>query len=81
MAAGRAILASDLPVLREVLYAGNAVLLPPEDVEAWDVALRQVRSDDAHRHGLAAQARRDAAAFDWKRRAEKAIHGLERSLR
>ena len=76
MAAGRAILASDLPVLGEVLTPHNAVLLPPEDVDAWEAALRAIRSDDARRRELAARARQDAGAYDWKRRAEKAIDGL-----
>ena len=35
MAAGRAILSSDLPVLREVLNEENAILLPPDEPAAW----------------------------------------------
>ena len=54
----------------------NAVLLPPEDVDAWEAALRAIRSDDARRRELAARARQDAGAYDWKRRAQKAIDGL-----
>ncbi|HET7009801.1 MAG TPA: glycosyltransferase [Anaerolineales bacterium] len=77
MAAGRAILSSDLPVFGEVLNAGNAVLLPPEDVDAWDRALQAMQADDGRREALGAQARREAAAYDWKARAGKAIEGLE----
>jgi glycosyltransferase involved in cell wall biosynthesis len=76
MAAGRAILASDLPVFGEVLHPGNAVLLPPEDVDAWNAALQAIRSDGTRRRNLGSQARLEAAAYDWKRRAEKAIDGL-----
>ncbi len=76
MASGRAILASDLPVFGEILNSANAVLLPPEDVEAWNSALRAIQSDEARRRGLGSRARQDAAAFDWKRRAEKSIQGL-----
>ena len=76
LAAGRAILASDLPVFGEVLTPDNAVLLPPEDVVAWDAALREIRSDDSRRKELGTRARRDARVFDWKRRAQKAIDGL-----
>jgi glycosyltransferase involved in cell wall biosynthesis len=76
MGAGRAILASDLPVFGEVLNSANAILLPPEDVDAWDAALRGIRSDDTRRRDLAARARRDSAAYDWKRRADRAIDGL-----
>ncbi len=35
LACGRAILCSDLPVLHEVLNPENAVLLPPDDTQAW----------------------------------------------
>ncbi len=40
LACGRAILSSDLPVLREVLNPANAVLLDPETSRAWAAALR-----------------------------------------
>ncbi len=38
LAAGRAIVASDLPVFREVLNERNAVLCPPERPAAWEGA-------------------------------------------
>src|SRR3990170_1610021 len=41
LAAGRVILSSDLPVLREVLNEGNAILLPPEDPAAWRAAVEE----------------------------------------
>jgi len=76
MAAGRAILASDLPVLREVLHDENAVLLPPEDVEAWEAALRSIQDDRGRRQALANRARQEAAAFSWNERARRALDGL-----
>ena len=44
MAAGRAILSSDLPVLREVLGEANAVLCPPPPAgaAAWEAALARL---------------------------------------
>jgi glycosyltransferase involved in cell wall biosynthesis len=43
MAYGKAIIASDLPVLREVLKNGeNALLVPPEDLEGWARALEEL---------------------------------------
>lgn len=76
MAAGRAILASDLPVLREVLHDGNAVLLPAEDVEAWEAALRSIQRDGGRRRALADRARQEAAAFSWTERARRALEGV-----
>ncbi len=77
MAAGRMILTSDLPVIREVLNEANAVLLPPEDVEAWDRALKEAARDEGRRLRLAAQARADAMAFRWTERESRILRGLE----
>lgn len=77
LAAGRAILASDLPVLREVLNADNAVLLPPEDLDAWEVALEQIKKYPDRRLRLAEAARGDAQQHSWTARARRALEGLE----
>jgi len=77
LAAGRAILASDLPVFREVLNEGNAVLLPSEDVAAWDQALNHLRADVGHRKRLADRACDDAVQYDWRERARRLLGGLE----
>ncbi len=71
LACGRAILSSDLPVLREVLHEGNAVLLPPEDAGAWVAALKALQADEARRAALAVQARRDAVRYTWEARARR----------
>jgi glycosyltransferase involved in cell wall biosynthesis len=77
LAAGRAILSSDLPVLREVLNESNAVLLPPGDLDAWTSALRDLAADPRRRRSLARQARRDAARYSWDERAGMILEGLE----
>lgn len=46
MAVGKPILASDLPVLREVLNDDNSVLVSPDDPEQWIAALERLRSVD-----------------------------------
>lgn len=76
LASGRPILASDLPILREVLNEGNAVLLPPEDVEAWNAALVGLVKDDQRRAALGEHARRDARRYTWTERARKALEAL-----
>ncbi len=78
LAAGRPILASDLPVFREVLGEANAVLLPPEDLDAWEAALRGLAADPRRRDRLAAQARKDAAHHTWVERERRALAGLGR---
>lgn len=70
LACGRAILSSDLPVLKEVLTDGtNALLLPPDDLEAWILALQKLHKDPGLRHKLGEQARQKAKAYSWERRA------------
>ncbi len=76
LAAGRVILSSDLPVFREILNARNAVLLPPEDIDAWDRALGELARNPARRASLSERAKRDASAFSWRRRARRAIEDL-----
>jgi glycosyltransferase involved in cell wall biosynthesis len=77
LACGRAILASDLPVLREVLTEDNSVLAPPEDAAAWNHALRSLAADAGRREALALRARADAGLYSWEQRARRALAGLE----
>jgi glycosyltransferase involved in cell wall biosynthesis len=74
LAAGRPILASTLPVLREVLRDGeNAVLLPHDRPEEWAAALRRIAADPGGVAGMAAQARADAAHYTWEGRAQRIL--------
>lgn len=76
LACGRPILASDLPVLAEVLNAENALSLPAEDVDAWTDALRRVREDRELAKRLAEGARMAARGYSWEKRAERILAGL-----
>ncbi|HKX75802.1 MAG TPA: glycosyltransferase family 4 protein [Acidimicrobiia bacterium] len=64
MAAGCAIVASDLPAFREVT-AGSARLVAPGDVPGLAAALIEVLDDPQGRGKMQAAGRRRAAAFDW----------------
>ena len=76
LATGRAVLASDLPVLHEVLNDGNAVLCPPEDENAWVSALGALLRDPDRMHRLGEQAREDATQYTWLARAQRALAGF-----
>jgi len=76
LASGRAILSSDLAVLREVLNSENAVLLPPGEVDAWVAALKELKDNPEQRAGLAQKARRDAAGYTWQERARRILSGI-----
>jgi glycosyltransferase involved in cell wall biosynthesis len=70
MASCRAILSSNLQVLQEVLNESNAVLLPPGDVTAWEVALNHLRANPVVRQRLALQAVQDVQQYTWEARAK-----------
>ncbi|GAB2837680.1 glycosyltransferase family 4 protein [Streptomyces daliensis] len=72
MAHGRAMVVSDLPVLREVLRDGEDCLLcPPEDVDAWTAAVTALTADGELRRRLGASARDELLArYTWRRRAD-----------
>ncbi|TFH34875.1 MAG: glycosyltransferase [Anaerolineales bacterium] len=76
MASGRAILASNLPVLQEVLDEEIAVLLPPEDEQAWDQALKAMLQQPEWRILIGAAARARAGQYTWRARAERSLVGL-----
>jgi len=60
MSAGKPIVCSDLPVLREVLVDGeNALLCAPENVSEWAAALRTLRADSQLQETLIQNAQSD----------------------
>ena len=78
MAAGCAIVASDLPSLREILREGETALFaPPGDIVAWQAALQRLREDVALRKRLGEAARAEALReYSWAARAAKILHFL-----
>jgi glycosyltransferase involved in cell wall biosynthesis len=76
LASGRPILASDLPVLGEVLTAENALILPPADVDAWLAAIEKLRAQPKLREKLGGAARQTAQRYSWEARAERILAGL-----
>lgn len=75
MSSSTAFIASDLPVLREVLRNGdNAVLVPRNSLAAWRQNLLALRADPALRKDLARRAYEDYKGnYTWRRRAERIV--------
>ncbi len=72
LAAGRCVIASDLPPLRELFEHGREGLkVPPGDADALAEALVRVLDDDALRRRLGEAGRRRARQFDQSRMAER----------
>ncbi|HYT74316.1 MAG TPA: glycosyltransferase [Vicinamibacterales bacterium] len=71
MAAGKPIVASDLPAIREVLaHERNALLFEPGNPQALTAAIRRIKDDPVLAARLARQAAEDARLYTWARRAE-----------
>ncbi|WP_081785923.1 glycosyltransferase family 4 protein [Halomonas sp. BC04] len=79
MAAGKPIIASDLPVLREVLEDGvNSLLCSAGDLEAWENALKQLYDNEGKRHKLGEAAYKVFMEnYTWRERANKIMQRFE----
>lgn len=76
MACGRAIVSSALPAIGEVLNEKNSVLCPPEDVEAWAKAFKELLDDPEKRSLLARRARLEVERYTWQNRARRSLEGF-----
>jgi len=78
MASGKAIVCSDLPVLREVLTdEHNALLCRPDDINSWEHALIRLFDDAVLRRSLGKTAYQDFLQnHTWKARAKKVLTGI-----
>ncbi len=81
MAASRAILTSDLPVLHEILDETMAVFCPPRDVAAWDSALKGLLTDEKRRQTLGQNACGRVESYSWLERARRCLDGFEVGIR
>jgi glycosyltransferase involved in cell wall biosynthesis len=73
MASGTPIIASDLPVLAEVLHhESNALIAPAGDAMAWEQSVRRLCSDRPLARALAERAYRDLVRdYTWDARVKK----------
>lgn len=71
MSSGKAILCSDIPVLREVLeHDVTALLVPPDDFCAWRDSLSKLLCDASLRERLGKAAKTEAKKYTWTSRAD-----------
>jgi glycosyltransferase involved in cell wall biosynthesis len=76
MAAGRAIVSADLPVIREVLNEKNAAFCEPDNVDSWKAVLASLMNDENVRASLSRQARQDVQGYTWLARARRILNGF-----
>lgn len=79
LASGRPVVASDLPILREILNEDNAVIMPVGDVQAWADGLLALQKSARRRAALAKAGRLTAAEYTWQKRAQGLLRGLPTS--
>ncbi|MFI4859531.1 MAG: glycosyltransferase [Phycisphaerales bacterium JB063] len=77
MAAGRPILASDLPSIRgAVTHEHDALLLPHDDPDAWVDAIKRLQNDRDLAQRLARNAKANAPKYDWSARAAGILQAI-----
>ena len=77
MAAGRAIITTDLPVIREVLNEKTAVFCGPDEVEDWKLEIEMLLVGEARRVELGNQARKDVEGYTWLAREERVLDRMQ----
>ncbi|MGE5375111.1 MAG: glycosyltransferase family 4 protein [Bacteroidota bacterium] len=76
MAAGRAIVTSDLPVIREVLDEDSAVFCQPGEIHDWRLVIESLLDDETHRARLGHQAKLKVQDYTWVARAGHIMNGF-----
>jgi glycosyltransferase involved in cell wall biosynthesis len=76
MASGRPIVASSLPVLREVLNEANSFICDVADIEQWVDTLRHLRQHPRSGLERAQRAALDVTQYSWAARVEKCLAGF-----
>jgi len=71
MAAGCAVVASDLPALREILGEDDAVFAAPGDPAALAAAIRSLTDDPERARALGERLYAKSAAYTWQARGER----------
>jgi glycosyltransferase involved in cell wall biosynthesis len=79
MAFGRALVATDLPPVRE-LAGDAAVLVPVDDGEALAEAIGALLADEGRRLALGEAALARAASYSWERMADDVVGAYRRAL-
>lgn len=78
IATGRPIIASNLPVISEVLtHEENALLVDPKKPDEWLKAIQRLRKDRLLAEKLAANNLKLAPAYTWKKRAKNILKSVE----
>lgn len=73
MASGCPIIASDIPVLKEILNNENSFLVPEDDISAWVKTVRAIQQDPTVARKKAVRAKSDVQNYTWESRARNML--------
>ena len=76
MAAGRPIVASGLPSIREILNEENAVLVAPDNPQALAQGIKETLQNSEFSDKISNRAFQDVQQYTWQKRVEKILKGL-----
>ena len=80
MAAGCAVVASDLPPIREVLAADEAAWFVPGDAHSLAQAIRALASNPAYARNMGERLREKSENYTWRNRAQQLKAFLEEAI-
>lgn len=80
MACSKAIVASKLVSIQEVINDGNdGILVSPDDIEGWKKQIEALLMDANRRNELGLQAKcKLEESYSWRKRAERIINIIKR---
>ena len=78
MSFAKAIVASDISVIKEVLNEKNSILLNPKNIEKWKNAIEMLNRDRNYYNSIRMKAYEDFYKnYTWEARAKNALSGIE----
>lgn len=81
LAAGRPIIASDIPVFHEILHESVAIFCQPENPDDWVRTIREVQKDQPLCEKMGILAKKEAEKYTWKNRALTTLAKVEKILK
>jgi glycosyltransferase involved in cell wall biosynthesis len=77
MSSKKAIISSDLPVLKEVLNSENSILVTPDNVPEWVNAIKKLATEKELRETIAINAYKDfKLKYTWEKRAKNIFNNI-----
>ena len=80
LAAGRPIIASEVPVFDEILTNETAIFCEPENEQDWVKAIKDLQGHPEKRAQMGASAKASAENYTWRNRARITLEKLKRQL-